>query len=171
MITNHTRESSQTSLTKSTLLQYAQRKSNHFWTTSLCLHYPTRAEYATIRQPNYIFEQKPAESNILHRETCSSKTLRDCTTDYSNAHRVLKLEVLVRITKIISRLDHHQIYDMHTSVSSQVSYTFVQIRVTEAMFTNHTRECAKPLSRNRRVSNTLNGNAISSEQLVSGCTI
>ena len=149
----------------------AQRKRNVFWTASLCLHYPTRAGYATIRQRNYFFEQKPAESNILHQETYSRKTLRELTTEYSNAHRVLKLEVLVRITKMIPRLDHSQKYNMRTSASSHASLRLYESQWRKpCLLIIHVNVSNRPV-RNRRYSNMLNGNAISSEQLVSVCTI
>ena len=142
LFTNHKLECCQTSLAKSTLLKNAQRKRNLFWRIFLCLPSPARAEYAIILQPNYKLEQRPAEGNQLHRQTYSRKTFRESTTEYFNALRVLKLEVLVRITKIKTRLDHTLTCKMHTSASSHGSYTFVRVWVMELLFTNHTRECS-----------------------------
>ena len=171
LFTNHKLECCQTSLAKSTLLKNAQRKRNLFWRIFLCLPSPARAEYAIILQPNYKLEQRPAEGNQLHQQAYSRKTFRESTTEYFNALRVLKLEVLVRITKIKTRLDHTLTCKMHTSASSHGSYTFVRVWVTEAFLLIIHVNVPKLLSRNRRHSNTRNGNAIASEELVSVCPI
>ena len=143
MFTNHSREFAQNSLAKSTLLKYAQRKPNLFSRISLCLPSPTRAEYATIRQPNYNFRAWTSWGHKITPTNILKKSLWESTTEYSNVHKCLKLEFLVRITKIITRLYHTKKYNMHTSASSHVFYTFARVWGRKVWITNHTRECSK----------------------------